>query len=85
LQLYPGELFYIAPSHKKPGQGRASTRIVVVSTKLLLSLLARFLVALLATLARLLCLLARFRRGPALLATLLTALVMLAALVQIVH
>ena len=51
----------------------------------LLSLLARFLVALLATLARLLCLLARFRRGPALLATLLTALVMLAALVQIVQ
>jgi hypothetical protein len=68
-------LFILHPRIKNPAKAGLSTRIVVVSTKLFLSLLARLLVALLATLARLLCLLA----------TLLTALVLLAALVRIVH
>ena len=69
------------PRIKNPAKTGLSTRIVVVSTKLFLSLLARLLVALLATLTRLLCLLAGFLFGP----TLLTALVRLAALVLIVH
>jgi hypothetical protein len=56
-----------------------------VSTKLFLGLLAQLLVALLPTLARLLCLLAGFLLGPALLATVLTTLVLLAALIRIVH
>jgi hypothetical protein len=62
-----------------------STRIVAASTKLFLSLLAGLLIALLATLARLLCLLPGFLLGPAVLATLLTALVLLGALVRSVH
>jgi hypothetical protein len=76
--------FFIAPPHKKPGQGRAfySHRGV---EKLLLGLLARLLVALLATLPRLLRLLAGLLLGPALLAALLAALILLAALVRIIH
>jgi hypothetical protein len=64
--------FFIAPPHKKPGQGPAfySHRRV---EKLLLGLLARLLVVLLATPAWLL--LAGLLPGPAL----------LAALVRIIH
>ena len=85
LQLYLN-CSYIARSHKKPGQGRAFyAHGRCVDEIKLLSLLARLLVALLPTLARFLCLLARFLLGPTLLATLLTVLVLLAALVRIVR
>jgi hypothetical protein len=77
-------IFLSLPYIKSPADAGLST-FIVVSTKLLLGLLARLLVALLATLTRLLRLLAGLLLGPALLATLLAALVLLAASVRIVH
>jgi hypothetical protein len=80
-----GEISLIAPGHKKPGQSRVFQSHYRWSAKLLLVLLARLLIALLATLARLLRLLAGLLLAAALLPTLLAALILLAALVRIVH
>jgi hypothetical protein len=71
---------FIAPSHRKPGQGRVFYTHYRLSVKLLLGLLTRLVL-----LTRLLRLLAGLLLGPALLATLLAALVLLSTLVRIVH